>query len=121
MLTFGTGVGSALFTDGVLVRNTEFGHIEIRGKDAEKRASERGKSDHGWSWKEWTVRVSEYLQHLEALMSPDLIIVGGGISKESEKWVPLLSGVQAKIVPASLLNDAGIVGAAMAAAGAAAG
>src|SRR3984957_12148989 len=114
MLTFGTGVGSALFTDGVLVRNTEFGHIEIRGKDAEKRASE-----HGWSWKEWTVRVSEYLQHIEALISPDLIIVGGGISKESEKWVPHLTGVQAKIVPATLQNDAGIVGAAMAAAGAA--
>jgi len=117
MLTFGTGVGSALFTDGVLVRNTEFGHIEIRGKDAEKRASERGKLEHGWSWKEWTVRVSEYLQHIEALISPDLIIVGGGISKESEKWVPYLTGVQAKIVPATLQNDAGIVGAAMAAAG----
>jgi polyphosphate glucokinase len=117
MLTFGTGVGSALFVDGVLVPNTEFGHIEIRGKDAEKRASERGKTDHGWGWKEWTERVSEYLQHIEALLSPGLIIVGGGISKESEKWVPLLTGVQAKIVPAALHNDAGIVGAAMAAGG----
>jgi polyphosphate glucokinase len=117
MLTFGTGVGSALFVDGVLVPNTEFGHIEIRGKDAEKRASERGKTDHGWGWKDWTVRVSEYLQHIEALLSPGLIIVGGGISKESEKWVPLLTGVQAKIVPAALHNDAGIVGAAMAAGG----
>ena len=120
MLTFGTGVGSALFTDGVLVRNTEFGHIEIRGKDAEKRASEHAKVAHEWGWKDWTQRVSEYLQHIEALMSPDLIIVGGGISKESEKWVPHLTGVQAKIVPATLLNDAGIVGAAMAAAGVAA-
>jgi polyphosphate glucokinase len=120
MLTFGTGVGSALFIDGVLVPNTEFGHVEIRGKDAEKRASERGKTEHGWSWKEWTVRVSEYLQHLEGLLSPDLIIVGGGISKESEKWVPLLTGIRAKIVPATLHNDAGIVGAAMAAAGVAA-
>jgi polyphosphate glucokinase len=117
MLTFGTGVGSALFTDGVLVRNTEFGHIEIRGKDAEKRASEHGKVAHGWSWKEWAQRVSEYLQHVEALVSPDLIIVGGGISKESDKWIPLLSGVRAKIVPATLLNDAGIVGAAMTASG----
>ena len=117
MLTFGTGVGSALFTDGVLMRNTEFGHIEIRGKDAEKRASERGKTDHGWSWKEWTVRVSEYLQHIEALISPDLIIVGGGISKESDKWVPRLKGVRARIVPATMHNDAGIIGAAMAAAG----
>src|ERR1700755_270573 len=77
MLTFGTGVGSALFINGVLVPNTEFGHIEIRGKDAEKRASERGKTDHGWNWKDWTERVSEYLQRLEALLSPGLIIVGG--------------------------------------------
>ena len=119
MLTFGTGVGSALFTDGVLVRNTEFGHIEIRGKDAEKRASENAKVTRGWGWKDWTDRVSEYLQHIEALLSPDLIIVGGGISKECDKWLPLLAGVQAKIVPATLQNDAGIVGAAMAAAGAA--
>jgi polyphosphate glucokinase len=121
MLTFGTGVGSALFTDGVLVRNTELGHIEIRGKDAEKRASEHAKLEHEWGWKDWTERVSEYLQRIEALLAPDLIIVGGGISKESEKWVPLLSGVQAPIVPAKLLNDAGIVGAAMAASGAAGG
>ena len=120
MLTFGTGVGSALFTNGVLVRNTEFGHIEIRGKDAEKRASEHAKLEHEWGWKDWTERVSEYLQRIEALLSPDLIIVGGGISKESDKWVPMLTGIQAKIVPAALQNDAGIVGAAMAAAGAAA-
>jgi polyphosphate glucokinase len=117
MLTFGTGVGSALFTDGVLVRNTEFGHIEIRGKDAEKRASEHAKVEHEWGWKDWTERVSEYLQHIEALLSPDLIVVGGGISKEADKWVPMLTGIQAKIVAATLLNDAGIVGAAMAAGG----
>jgi polyphosphate glucokinase len=119
MLTFGTGVGSALFTDGVLVRNTEFGHIEIRGKDAEKRASEHAKLEHEWGWKDWTERVSEYLQRIEALLSPDLIIVGGGISKEGDKWLPMLTGIQAKIVPAALQNDAGIVGAAMAASGAA--
>jgi polyphosphate glucokinase len=117
MLTFGTGVGSALFTEGLLVRNTEFGHLEIRGKDAEKRASEHAKTEHGWGWKEWTERVSEYLQFVEALVCPDLIIVGGGISKESDKWIPMLTGVRARIVPATLLNDAGIVGAAMAAAG----
>jgi polyphosphate glucokinase len=117
MLTFGTGVGSALFTGGLLVRNTEFGHLEIRGKDAETRASEHGKVAHGWGWKDWAVRVSEYLQRVEALVCPDLIIVGGGISKESDKWIPLLTGVQARIVPATLQNDAGIVGAAMAAAG----
>src|SRR6202000_3136571 len=81
MLTFGTGVGSALFTDGGLVPNPEFGHIEIRGKDAEKRASEHAKVAHEWGWKDWTQRVSEYLQHIEALMSPELIILGGGISK----------------------------------------
>jgi polyphosphate glucokinase len=115
MLTFGTGVGSALFTGGLLVPNTEFGHVVIRGKDAEKRASEHAKVEHDWGWKEWTERVSEYLVHMEALLTPDLIIVGGGISKESDKWVPLLTGVQAKIVPATLHNDAGIVGAAMAA------
>jgi polyphosphate glucokinase len=120
MLTFGTGIGSALFTDGVLVRNTEFGHIEIRGKDAEKRASEHAKVTREWGWKDWTERVSEYLQHIEALMSPNLIIVGGGISKECDKWLPMLTGIQAKIVPATLHNDAGIVGAAMAAGGAAA-
>jgi len=115
MLTFGTGVGSALFTGELLVPNTEFGHIEIRGKDAESRASERGKTEHGWGWKDWAQRVEEYLQHIEALVAPDLIIVGGGISKESEKWVPLVTGIRARIVPAALQNDAGIVGAAMAA------
>ncbi|HSZ42081.1 MAG TPA: ROK family protein [Trebonia sp.] len=117
MLTFGTGVGSALFVGGVLVPNTEFGHIEIRGKDAEKRASEHAKEEHGWGWKDWSSRVDEYMCHMEALLSPDLIVVGGGISKESEKWVPLLKDVRARVVPATLLNDAGIVGGAMAAAG----
>lgn len=117
MLTFGTGIGSALFTQGMLVANTEFGHVEIDGKDAEKRASERAKVLHDMSWSKWAGRVDEYMQHMEALLSPGLIIVGGGISKESHKWVPLLTGVRAKIVPAGLLNDAGIVGAAMSASG----
>ncbi|HEY1623343.1 MAG TPA: ROK family protein [Streptosporangiaceae bacterium] len=116
MLTLGTGIGSALFIDGTLVPNTEFGHIEIDGKDAEKRASEHAKELHDMSWGKWAGRVDVYLQHMESLLSPDLFIVGGGISKESEKWVPLLTGVRARIVPATLLNDAGIVGAAMAAA-----
>ncbi|HEX8008665.1 MAG TPA: ROK family protein [Trebonia sp.] len=117
MLTFGTGIGSALFIGGQLVPNTEFGHIEIRGRDAEKRASEHAKEVHDLSWSKWAERVNEYLQHMEALLSPDLIIVGGGISKESQKWVPLLDGVRARIITANLHNDAGIVGAAMAAAG----
>jgi polyphosphate glucokinase len=117
MLTFGTGIGSALFTGGLLVPNTEFGHIEFRGHEAEKRASEHAKVQHGLSWAKWAGRVDEYLQYLEALLSPNLIIVGGGISKEAEKWVPLLTGIRANVVPAALHNDAGIVGAAMTAAG----
>jgi polyphosphate glucokinase len=114
MLTFGTGIGSALFTAGVLVPNTELGHIEIRGRDAESRASEQAKELHDLSWGKWAGRVEEFLEHMEALLSPDLIIVGGGISKESDKWVPRLTGIRARIVPAALLNDAGVVGAAMA-------
>jgi polyphosphate glucokinase len=114
MLTFGTGIGSALFTKGVLVPNTEFGHVEIHGEDAETRASEHAKELHDLSWGKWAGRVDEYLQHVEAVMSPDLIIVGGGISKQADKWVPRLTGISARIVPAALLNDAGIVGAAMA-------
>jgi polyphosphate glucokinase len=114
MLTFGTGIGSALFARGVLVPNTEFGHIEIRGHDAEKRASEHAKVLHDLSWGKWAGRVEEYLKQVEALLSPHLIIVGGGISKESDKWVPRLTGIRATITPATLLNNAGIVGAAMA-------
>ena len=115
MLTFGTGIGSALFTQGILVPNTEFGHIEIRGEDAEKRASEHAKDLHDMSWGKWAGRVVEYLRHMEALLSPHLIIVGGGVSKQADKWVPRLTGIQARITPAVMLNDAGIVGAAMAA------
>jgi polyphosphate glucokinase len=96
------------------VPNTEFGHVEIHGEDAETRASEHAKGLYDLSWGKWAGRVDEYLQHVEAVMSPDLIIVGGGISKQSEKWVPRLTGISARIVPAALLNDAGIVGAAMA-------
>jgi polyphosphate glucokinase len=114
MVTFGTGIGSALFVKGILVPNTEFGHIEVRGRDAEERASERAKQLHDLSWSKWAEHVDEYLQRIEALLSPDLIIVGGGISRQSEKWVPRLTGLRARIVPAALLNNAGIVGAAMA-------
>ncbi len=114
MLTLGTGIGSALFIDGQLVPNTEFGHIEIRGKDAERRASEHAREEHGLSWGKWAGRVDEYLMHMEALLSPDLIIIGGGISKQSGKFLPRLTSLRAKVVPAGMLNDAGIVGAAMA-------
>jgi polyphosphate glucokinase len=115
MLTFGTGIGSALFLDGRLVPNTEFGHIEIRGKDAEKRASEHAREIEDLSWGKWAGRVDEYLQHIEALLSPGLIIIGGGISRKSDKFLPLLKGLTAPVVPASMHNDAGIVGAAMSA------
>jgi len=118
MLTFGTGIGSALFTDGALVPNTEFGHIEIRGKDAEVRASDRARELHDLSWGKWAGRVEEYLGHVEALVWPSLFIIGGGISRKADKFVPLLGSVRARIVPAAMHNDAGIVGAAMAAAAA---
>jgi len=115
MLTFGTGIGSALFIDGILVPNTEFGHIEIRGKDAEQRASEHAKEMQDLSWGKWAGRVDEYLEHMEALLSPGLFIVGGGISRKSDKFLPLLTGLTAPVVPAAMHNDAGIIGAAMAA------
>jgi len=115
MLTFGTGIGSALFADGVLVPNTEFGHIEIHGRDAEKRASERARELHDLSWGKWAGRVEEYLCHVEALLWPGLFIIGGGISRKADKFIPLLTSVQARILPAAMHNDAGIVGAAMAA------
>jgi polyphosphate glucokinase len=114
LLTLGTGIGSALFIDGVLVPNTEFGHIQIRGKDAEKRASDHAREEHGLTWEDWAGRVDEYLAHMEALLSPGLIIIGGGVSRKSDKFLPLLTGLRAKVVSAALHNDAGIVGAAMA-------
>jgi polyphosphate glucokinase len=116
LLTFGTGIGSALFTDGQLVPNTEFGHIEIHGKDAEERASDRARELHDLSWGKWAGRVGDYLLHVEALVWPSLFIIGGGISRKSDKFVPLLNHVRTPIVPAAMHNDAGIVGAAMAAA-----
>jgi len=116
LLTFGTGIGSALFTDGRLVPNTEFGHIELHGRDAEERASERAREDHDLSWVKWAGRVAEYLGRMEALVWPDLFIIGGGISRRADKFVPLLTGVRARVVPAGLHNDAGIVGVAMSAA-----
>ncbi|MFC5745270.1 polyphosphate--glucose phosphotransferase [Actinomadura rugatobispora] len=120
VLTLGTGIGSALFTEGVLVPNTEFGHLEIRGKDGEARAAARVRTDHGLSWEKWAAKLSEYLSRMEALIAPSLIIVGGGVSRKADRFLPLISGVRAPIVPAALVNNAGIVGAAMAA-GAAAG
>jgi polyphosphate glucokinase len=115
MLTLGTGIGSALFIDGILVPNTEFGHIEIRGREAEKRASELVREEHDLSWGKWAGRVDEYLGHMEQLLSPNMFIIGGGISKKSDKFLPRLTGLRATVVAAAMHNDAGIVGAAMAA------
>ncbi|GAB2969253.1 polyphosphate--glucose phosphotransferase [Saccharothrix stipae] len=115
LLTFGTGIGSALFLDGKLVPNTEFGHLEVDGHDAEKRAAASVKEDKGLTWAEWTPRVSRYINVLENLIWPDLVIAGGGVSKKAEKWLPLLE-VRTEVVAAALKNDAGIVGAAVAAA-----
>ncbi|MFF4788228.1 MULTISPECIES: polyphosphate--glucose phosphotransferase [unclassified Streptomyces] len=113
LLTFGTGIGSAVFVDGVLVPNTELGHLELNGHEAEKRASSKAKDDHDLSWERWARRVGKYLAHVEMLFSPELFIVGGGVSRKSEKFLPLIEGIKAEIVPAQLQNNAGIVGAAM--------
>lgn len=114
MLTLGTGIGSAVFHDGVLLPNTEFGHMEIKGKDAEVRASDRARVDEKLSWKKWAKRLNRVLDRLESLFSPDLFIIGGGVSKEYAKFLPRLR-THAPIMPARLLNEAGIVGAAIAA------
>ena len=112
LLTLGTGIGTAVFVDGHLLPNTELGHIEIRGKDAEKRASAAVRTKKKLSWEAWTARLQEYLSTIEMLISPDVIVVGGGISKDSEIYFPLLE-TRAKLLPALLLNQAGIVGAAL--------
>ncbi|MFR9795339.1 polyphosphate--glucose phosphotransferase [Streptomyces sp. MS06] len=117
LLTFGTGIGSAVFTDGVLVPNTELGHLELHGHDAEKKASSKAKEDHDLSWEHWAHRVGKYLAHVEMLFSPELFIIGGGVSRKAHKFLPHIDGIRAEIVPAELQNNAGIVGAAMHAAG----
>ena len=114
MITIGTGLGSALFIDGRLVPNTELGHIEIDCDDAELIASDAVRKQEDLSWKKWAKRLDRYLNTLESLFSPDVFILGGGAIKKQEQFMPLLT-VRAKIVPAQLGNDAGIVGAALAA------
>ena len=111
LTTLGTGIGSAVVVDGVLVPNTELGHLEIDGHDAETRASSAQKTLREMSWKKWAKRLQRYYSHVEMLFSPDLFVVGGGVSKNHEKFLPLLD-LKAPIVPAALLNTAGIVGAA---------
>lgn len=114
VLTFGTGIGSAVFVGGHLVPNTELGHLEMFGQDAEDRASDRAREEHDLSWPDWAHRVQEYLSHLEDLFWPDLLIIGGGVSKRSGKFLPHID-IRTPVVPAELLNNAGIVGAALAA------
>ncbi|MER6460306.1 polyphosphate--glucose phosphotransferase [Streptomyces sp. NPDC048409] len=113
LLTFGTGIGSALFTEGELVPNTELGHLELDGHDAEKKASSKAKEDHDLTWEHWARRVTKYLAHVEMLFTPELFIIGGGVSRKADKFLPLIEGIRAEIVPAQLQNNAGIVGAAM--------
>lgn len=114
ILTLGTGIGSAVFINGQLLPNTEFGHLKIRGEIAEHRSSDRARQLKGYSWKKWGKQLSEYLQYMEFLFTPDLFIIGGGVSKQYQKFFPHID-CQTEIAPAQLRNRAGIVGAAMAA------
>lgn len=114
MLTLGTGIGSAIFIDGKLLPNTEFGHMEVRGKDAEERAAARVRIRKRLSWKDWAAKVNEFLARMEVLFSPDVFILGGGVSQNQEKFIPLLKA-RAEIRPALMGNNAGIIGAASAA------
>ena len=115
VITLGTGIGSALINNGVLVPNTELGHLEIDGYDAESRASARAREVHDLSWKKYAKkRLRRYFQHVEALFSPDLFIIGGGISKNPEKFMPYFEDeIRTPMVMATLRNNAGIVGAAL--------
>ncbi|MDO5094905.1 MAG: ROK family protein [Propionibacteriaceae bacterium] len=114
MTTLGTGIGTAIIYRGVLIPNAELGHVELDGHDAESRAASSIKDREGLSYKEWSVRLQRYYSHIEMLFSPDLFVVGGGVSKDSEKFLPRLE-LKTPIVPATLRNRAGIIGAALAA------
>jgi polyphosphate glucokinase len=110
--TLGTGIGSALVYDGVLIPNSELGHIEIDGHDAEKRAASSAKEREELSYEEWAGRLTTYYRKLERLFSPELFVVGGGVSKKADKFLPLVD-IETEILPAQLRNAAGIVGAAL--------
>jgi polyphosphate glucokinase len=113
MLTFGTGIGSALFTNGHLVPNTELGHLEVSGHEAEHRASARVRREEGLDWSQWSVRVNEYLDAIQRLFWPELIVIGGGVSEHYDQFGPLLRSI-AQLRPAQLGAAAGTVGAALA-------
>jgi polyphosphate glucokinase len=114
LLTFGTGIGSAVIHNGALIPNTEFGHLEVGGKEAEQRAASSVKEKNDWSYEKWAKEVTKVLVTIENAVWPDLFIAGGGISRKADKWLPLLAN-RTPVVAATLLNTAGIVGAAMAA------
>jgi polyphosphate glucokinase len=114
MLTLGTGIGSAVFVDGRLMPNTELGQIELNGKIAEQRASARARKEKGLTWEKWGKRLNQYLHAVEELVWPDLIILGGGVSKKADKFFPFIK-TRAELVAALMYNQAGIVGAALAA------
>lgn len=111
-LTLGTGVGSGVFVDGTLVPNTEFGQMEIRGRAAEKRSAAAARVRRGLSWKAWAADLDEHLDRIDQITWPNLMILGGGVSKNAEKFVPRLT-VRPPVLPAQLRNDAGIIGAAI--------
>lgn len=113
MLTIGTGIGSAFFTQGKLLPNTELGHLILNGKNAEKYTSDATRRKEKLTWDEWSIRINEYLLEMERLFWPELIIIGGGMSKKIDKFADRLT-VKTRVVPAKLLNDAGIIGAAIA-------
>lgn len=112
LLTLGTGTGSAIFVDGKLVPNTELGHMEIRGRDAERRSAAAARVRRGLSWKAWAADLDEHLHAIHRLFWPQLIIIGGGVSKNADKFIPRLT-VPCEVIPAALRNEAGIVGAAL--------
>jgi len=112
VLTLGTGVGSGIFVDGRLVPNTELGHMEVSGRDAERRSSANARVRRGLSWKAWAEDLDEHLRAIDLLFSPSLVILGGGVSKKADRFVPFLK-TPVPIVAAQLRNEAGIVGAAM--------
>lgn len=114
-LTLGTGVGSGVFVDGTLVPNTEFGQMEIRGRPAERRSASAARVRKGLSWKAWAMDLDEHLERIEELLWPTLFILGGGVSKNGDKFIPRLQR-RTPVVAATLRNDAGIVGAAIVAA-----
>ncbi|WP_374222107.1 polyphosphate--glucose phosphotransferase [Agrococcus sp. TF02-05] len=111
LTTLGTGIGGALIYNGTLIPNAELGHLELDGVGAETRASNKAREREELSWEDWAARLQRYYSHLEFLFSPDLFVVGGGVSKSSEKFLPLLR-LETPIVPAALRNNAGIIGAA---------